>query len=195
VRTHARAAAFTLIEVICVIIILSVLVAMLAPVAVRVKDASKRAAAMSNLRQLYVSFDLYRTDYDGQDVYGPASAMGLPDISMIYGTPGPSALFPKTEGSWASPCGQHPDTLPLDRAGTNLSYFATDLKDEYWPTYAPQKGPAAVFLADENCNPPSVVIGTEYYPTFHLGVTIDGTVRRKTCTNGEIGFLVWVFER
>lgn len=188
---HSARLGFTLIEVISVVAILSVLIAILFPVFTRAKDSAYKTVAASNLRQLFVAVELYRTDYDGQGVIGRASAMGLPRYLTFYELSSPKKLFPGTDGLWASPCGQHPDTPQLSKAGTNLGYSPSDIEDEPWATYVALAGPNAVFLSDSNCNDKSVPIGSLFFTTFHIGVAIDGHIRRKSVSNGESGFMVW----
>lgn len=56
--------AFTLIELLVVIAIIAILAAILFPVFARAKEAAKKAACLSNLKQIGTSFLLYLDDYD-----------------------------------------------------------------------------------------------------------------------------------
>lgn len=56
--------AFTLIELLVVIAIIAILAAVLFPVFARAKEAAKKAACLSNFKQLGIAFELYRTDWD-----------------------------------------------------------------------------------------------------------------------------------
>ncbi len=60
-----KRAAFTLIELLVVIAIIAILAAILFPVFAQAKEAAKKTAALSNLKQNATSVLLYNTDYDG----------------------------------------------------------------------------------------------------------------------------------
>ncbi len=55
---------FTLIELLVVLAILAILAAILFPVFARAKEAAKKSACLSNMRQIGAAFSLYLTDYD-----------------------------------------------------------------------------------------------------------------------------------
>ena len=70
--------AYTLIEVLTVISIILVLSAILLPVYRSAREFSLKAVSKSNLRQVYMSTEMYRSDWDGDGVYGNRYAMGFP---------------------------------------------------------------------------------------------------------------------
>ena len=190
-RTFLRG--FTLIEVIVVLSILSVLVALLLPVLSRARDAARVAQAASNLHQIGVALELYRSDNDGEVMYGRAYEMGLPTELSLYGGPVvPEMLIGGTNGLWSSPCGQHSDTPPAESTGTNLGYFPSDLDEEPWRAYVEAKGGTAIVAADSNCNPADVPLSAAFYKKLHLGLGLDGHVEKKVVSTFREGFLVWL---
>lgn len=85
-----RRRAFTLIELLVVISIIAILAAILFPVFGRAKDAAKKTAAMSQMKQLGIALMLYLSDND--DVYLPATNYDTPltDEERVWTVP----LFP-----------------------------------------------------------------------------------------------------
>ena len=58
--------AFTLIELLVVIAIIAILAAILFPVFAQARESARKAACLSNMKQLGVGFQMYLTDYDGR---------------------------------------------------------------------------------------------------------------------------------
>jgi prepilin-type N-terminal cleavage/methylation domain-containing protein len=76
--------AFTLIELLVVIAIIAILAAILFPVFSQAKEAAKKTASLSNVKQLGTALQLYLGDSD--DVVPPAYYYNAPN--------GPGALRP-----------------------------------------------------------------------------------------------------
>jgi prepilin-type N-terminal cleavage/methylation domain-containing protein/prepilin-type processing-associated H-X9-DG protein len=78
-----RQTAFTLMEVLVVVAIISILSALLFPVFTRAKLKSKSTVSVSNLKQLYLATQVYGADYDDKMVFGlplvEAKFLSVPD--------------------------------------------------------------------------------------------------------------------
>ena len=72
-RRRLRRVGFTLIELLVVIAIIAVLMAILIPTLNRAREQGKRAACLSNLKQLQLAWVMYADDNDGKIVNGSAS--------------------------------------------------------------------------------------------------------------------------
>src|SRR4051794_299704 len=65
-----RNRAFTLVELLVVIAIIAILASLLLPSLSGAKERGKRAACMSNLRQLAIALHTYADDHEAQLPYG-----------------------------------------------------------------------------------------------------------------------------
>lgn len=90
---QSRRIAFTLIEVLVVLAIISVLAALLFPVVARGKRAAHKTTCTSNLRQIGLAVHLYEEDYDDQMPYidwngsvDEKRRIHGPDLLAPYGT-------------------------------------------------------------------------------------------------------------
>lgn len=73
-KKRVAATGFTLIELLVVIAIISVLMAILMPTLSRVKEQGKRAACLSNVKQMSLAWIMYADDNDDKIVNGNTSA-------------------------------------------------------------------------------------------------------------------------
>ena len=85
-----RTNAFTLIELLVVIAIIAILAAILFPVFAQAKVAAKKAAAISNMKQMLTAHKIYQADYDDYFMprfrggYGPRGAGADPTDGMSW---------------------------------------------------------------------------------------------------------------
>jgi prepilin-type N-terminal cleavage/methylation domain-containing protein/prepilin-type processing-associated H-X9-DG protein len=68
--------AFTLIELLVVVAIIAILAAILFPVFAQAREAARKSACLSNVRQLGTAFQMYAADHD--DTLPPAGYRGAP---------------------------------------------------------------------------------------------------------------------
>jgi len=128
-----RNRAFTLIELLVVIAIIAILAAILFPVFAQAKEAAKKTAALSNVKQMGTSTAIYNTDYD--DVFPLASSIAdgtAAGNAFIGGSPATRTVLWGTKYYWAAtiPAGaDSPAGLGLDK----VQYInATDPYRKSW---------------------------------------------------------------
>lgn len=95
-----RSRGFTLIELLVVIAIIAILAAILFPVFAQAKQAAKKTASLSNLKQMGTALNLYTTDTD--DTYPLAHCDGDPAGGYNWNRfiPVPANQVPQTDPAW-----------------------------------------------------------------------------------------------
>jgi prepilin-type N-terminal cleavage/methylation domain-containing protein len=86
-RARDSVRAFSLVEILVVMVILASLAAVAFPVFARARENARRASCKSNLHQIGIALSLYRADYDGMD---PDKGLRLSHSQL--GLPYPSSL-------------------------------------------------------------------------------------------------------
>ncbi|HRF58475.1 MAG TPA: prepilin-type N-terminal cleavage/methylation domain-containing protein [Fimbriimonadaceae bacterium] len=89
----------TLLEVLTVCAVLAALAAIAYPILAQVKERARQTGCESNLRQIGVALQVYRSDYGGDGRYGDPIEMGLP---LSYDAANRHAMLPAKE-VWICP--------------------------------------------------------------------------------------------
>jgi prepilin-type N-terminal cleavage/methylation domain-containing protein len=145
--TRKKCAAFTLVELLVVIGIIALLISILLPTLGKAREAARRTACLSNLRQVHAAFHFYALDNQDRVPLGYRSASKQFN-SMIYST--------TAGGRWVlfgllNPCGllESPEVLYCPSERNEKFMFATSANP--WP--APGAAPTMNIQAGYGARP------------------------------------------
>ncbi|MFY9234966.1 MAG: prepilin-type N-terminal cleavage/methylation domain-containing protein [Fimbriimonadaceae bacterium] len=174
-----RRAGFTLVEILMVLAIIALITAITMPVFVRAKMSAKITTSISQLRQLYVITALYRSDHDGDGVYGDSGSMGLPQFPI---TEESLKSYPLTEELMTSPCSCHPDTNLGGPCGTNWNIHLVWAYESQWPGWATKFREGTPLFWDPHCNDRSTRLYNLYAMKRGNAVLLSGTAISRVGT-------------
>ena len=97
-RGVASSRAFTLIELLVVVAILGLLASLLLPALSSAKVRGRRAACLSNLRQIGTALHLYADDHEGRIPFGPVAPPFTSPASFYPSTGAPTSLLSLRDG-------------------------------------------------------------------------------------------------
>jgi prepilin-type N-terminal cleavage/methylation domain-containing protein len=186
--------AFTLIEVVVVLAIVAVLVAILTPVLLSARQQGKITDSVSKVRQLYLSVQIYRSDWQGTDDYaGGFYEAGLPPQNLGLPAIGLPASF------YASPCG--PDKTIHDTGPTLVDGYITYAAAFYDPAMLKHPQSAyknylktyrqnAVLFVDPYCNPAGTDMRKPGIEKRGIAVLLSGKIENRF-RRGRASTLEW----
>jgi len=177
--------AFTLVELLVVLAIISVVAAILTPTFGAVRRKALVSATAQDAHQLSLALLLYRTDQDGDGKWGRASEMGLPTPEVMYNT------LPLEK--WRTTC-HYPPRPPEDPFGDR--YFAYWVNDDdgldKWPHLSRIYQDASPLIITVNCTDPQWDIDNPFHPKLGIGVDLTGTILRKNRIGKWFRFSWWL---
>lgn len=190
-----RERGFTLVEILVCVAIIAVLAALMFPVFSRAKNSAKETDAATNLRQIYMAIELYRSDNPDSIPFGTRDEMHLP---LVYLTDDWEGIPGAPLSSWFSPCGHHPNFSKPDnphRGGNILSQFASvppgrdpNISLTYRAIMKHKND--AIILIDANCTSFDVdVYAKDDSLKKYLLVSLGGQFRSVTTTADIVSIL------
>ena len=198
-----RSKAFTLIELLVVIAIIAILAAILFPVFAQAKEASKKTACLSNLKQIGVASVLYENDYDDtiplagyQNFVAntPTTWMFLVDPYVKSGYPDTTSLE-NGRGFGVYECPD--DSPPPGTSGTGSPSHSYAINFNYSPTYITEivkvYGYLPVHAATSLEAPAQVVLFTESMGSriFTDGDDVDNYAGFASVVQQERAVYLW----
>lgn len=189
VRVQRSRRGLTLLEVVCVAVIIVTVTAILTPVFTGMLRTSKEASAAWKLRQLWAATMQYRSEYGGDGVYGRASDMGLLNELSFY-VDEKYMLYSKDKSLWEPACGAHPQ---VEMARLKIDYFASNYEDPSYPwiEYIQRYQDDALLYRDRNCTSPSIPLEADFYLKTLIAVRFSGQIGKKRAYGDSHSFKPW----
>ncbi|KAA0225832.1 type II secretion system protein [Fimbriimonadia bacterium ATM] len=184
----------TIIEALVTVSIIAILVAIITPVIVSMRNAAKIQTSVSRLQAIYLAVEVYRQDYDGTDTYHSTYRYGLPPWSYFNQT-----LLGLPASVWESPCGPD-ETIRFSSLASRDGYihYAASMYEDIvasWPGgvtrgYFPRYQEISVLALDAFCNKPGTHMRAPHTTKRALAVLLSGQVINRL-QKGNAGWLDW----
>lgn len=186
---------FTILEALIALAIIAITAALLTPVFLAAKNRSRVNVAASNLRQLHMAVEIYRSNWDGGGNFGTLAQMGLPTFehwtntylglgrNVVHSPCGFDQTIFETGpgGSIAGDVFYAPpwyDPARVAGSGSNLEHYLMEYRDN------------AVLFCDPYCNPKGTRFTAQFLSKRGLAVLLSGQlINRFRSGNGAV--LTW----
>ena len=171
----SRKQAFTLIEILVVIAIISLLAALMLSVFSRVRNSARTSTCASNLKQIGLAFRLYTEDYRGR--YLPMNIGGNPDCGwaeQVYPYAKATAIFNCPSFAY----GEFRPGCPASEPTNDVNFLFYDWDGSY--NYNALSGPGGRFSDARMRRPSETILFCDgqgkrgSYSRLEGGVSIDG---------------------
>ncbi|HZO91948.1 MAG TPA: DUF1559 domain-containing protein [Chthonomonadaceae bacterium] len=163
---------FTLVELLIVCVVIAVLAALLFPVLVQAREATRSAACLSNLKQIGLAIRMYAQDYDGEYPNGCYNG--------IDNSPGRAGGMPAGSRNWeVSPDWREVDRGPDNDFGCYGARFYRFLMHKQLASYTQS---ATIWYCPSDkyrrATPDNIAAGLQSYhwfPNWHFNIFCPGS--------------------
>lgn len=159
-----KRSAFTLVEIVTSIAIVTIVAAIVFPATVRAIGAARISSSLERLKALHTAAKIYQEEYGGDGAWGSCYEMNLPNIEQLT-----RSRLGLSEDAWHSPCSPSPRW--------SYMYFLGD--DEEHRTYALTKQEESMLFVDLNCDSKRGLTWGEYVSSRGLGIRMSGQLVNK----------------
>jgi prepilin-type N-terminal cleavage/methylation domain-containing protein len=190
-RTNLSSQAFTLLEVLSSIAIISIVAAILISTLRSSKHSAQVTASLSNLHQLHIALALYQSANGGGEGYGSFAQMDLPTSEQLLANTH-SLPLGLPLAIWKSPCGLSPAwaTVPTTIQYEYLLATSADNATGNFKRVSELYQDSLVAFSDMNCADPSEPLLSGYFPHLGLGVRLSGALVKQNKA-GDYRFQKW----
>jgi hypothetical protein len=174
----------TIVELLCTVVILTILTSLLTPIFAKAKLDSKSNSAKLNLRNFWTGIKLYQESNDGAGSYGEPSEMGLPPDEVSFGA-FVNNFTNDFHHTWETksqflPCGKSVGEDDFE----GLGYMPMVKND--WLSEVQKRRDRTVLIYDKNCNVPGTRVMCQFCDKRSIGITLNGELRDRRNTDWKV---------